>query len=149
VPEVSSESYVHRATHLDTLHKKTCCIGPRLCIMLEVNFRELRKGEVRRIHHGRTSGSVKVHCWVTTLGQQGTEVQDGRSSTLVCMSQWNIHLLSAGFLLPILSSMIFTARTTPRSARIISPSSSARRRTPSSVTALLIARPSISAVSLL
>ena len=47
-----------------------------------------------------------------------------------------------------LSSMIFTARTTPSSARIISPSSSARRRTPPSVTALWIARPSISAVSL-
>jgi hypothetical protein len=23
---------------------------------------------------------VKLHSWVTTLGQQGTEVQDGRSS---------------------------------------------------------------------
>ena len=51
--------------------------------------------------------------------------------------------------LPILSSMISTARATPRSARIICPSSSARRRTPPSVTALWIARPSISAVSLL
>jgi hypothetical protein len=50
------------------------------------NFGELRKGEVRRIHHGRTSGSVKVHSWIITLGQQCTEVQDGRSSTLVCMS---------------------------------------------------------------
>jgi hypothetical protein len=38
--------------------------------------------------------------------------------------------------LPILSSMISTARTTPRSARIISPSFSARRRTPPSVTEL-------------
>src|SRR5215213_6118134 len=47
-----------------------------------VNFRELRKGEVRRTHHRRASGSVKLHSRVTTLGQQGTEVQDGRSSTL-------------------------------------------------------------------
>jgi hypothetical protein len=38
-----------------------------------LNFRELRKAEVRRIHHGRTSGSVKVHSWVTTLSQQGKE----------------------------------------------------------------------------
>src|ERR671910_3664262 len=34
---------------------------------------ELRKDEVRRTHHRRTSGSVKLHSWVTTLGQQGTE----------------------------------------------------------------------------
>ena len=81
--------------------------------------------------------------------QQGTEVKGESSSILGCMSQWNIHLLSAGLLLPILSSMIFTARTTPCSARIISPSSAARQRTPPSVTALWIARPSISAVSLL
>ena len=26
-----------------------------------------------RIPHGRSSGSVKLHSWVTTLGQQGTE----------------------------------------------------------------------------
>src|SRR5918993_4450807 len=25
------------------------------------------------MQHGRTSGSVKLHSWVTTLGQQGTE----------------------------------------------------------------------------
>ncbi len=25
---------------LETLHKTICCIGPRLCIMLQVNFRE-------------------------------------------------------------------------------------------------------------
>src|SRR5215204_4625292 len=31
----------------DTLHKTTCCIGPGLCIMLEVNFVELRECEVR------------------------------------------------------------------------------------------------------
>jgi hypothetical protein len=29
---------------------------------------------------------VKLHSWITTLGQQGTEVQCGRSSTLGCMS---------------------------------------------------------------
>src|SRR5687767_15874730 len=46
-----------------------------------VNFLERRYGEVRRTHHRRTSGSVKLHSWVTTLGQQGTEVQGGRSST--------------------------------------------------------------------
>src|SRR4029453_9545782 len=26
-----------------------------------------------RIPHGRSSGAVKLHSWVTTLGQQGTE----------------------------------------------------------------------------
>jgi hypothetical protein len=50
------------------------------------NFVELRKGEVSRMHHAPTSGSVNLHSWVTTLGQQGTEVQGGRSSTLGCMS---------------------------------------------------------------
>ena len=50
------------------------------------NFVELRKGEVSRMHHAPTSGSVKLHSCVTTLGQQGTEVQGGRSSTLGCMS---------------------------------------------------------------
>src|SRR5919107_3063116 len=34
--------------------------------------------------YGRILGSVKLHSWVTTLRQQGTEVQDGRSSTLGC-----------------------------------------------------------------
>jgi hypothetical protein len=34
---------------LDTVHKKICNMGPGLCIMLEVNFRECPKGEVRRI----------------------------------------------------------------------------------------------------
>jgi hypothetical protein len=37
------------------------------------NFVELRYGEVRRMHHAPTSGSVKLHSWVTTLGQHGTE----------------------------------------------------------------------------
>jgi hypothetical protein len=31
---------------LDTLHKTTCCIGPGLCIMLEMNFRESPLAEV-------------------------------------------------------------------------------------------------------
>ena len=39
----------------------------------EAYFVELRYGEVRRTHHRRISGSVKLHSWVTTLGQQGTE----------------------------------------------------------------------------
>jgi hypothetical protein len=38
----------------DTLHKTICCIGPGLCNMLEVNFREFSKGEVRRIPLPRT-----------------------------------------------------------------------------------------------
>jgi hypothetical protein len=33
-------SYVCQAPHLHTLHKKTYCIGPGLCIMLNVNFGE-------------------------------------------------------------------------------------------------------------
>src|SRR5215207_6971580 len=36
----------------------------------------------RRMIYGQILGSVKLHSWVTTLGQQGTEVQDGGSSTL-------------------------------------------------------------------
>jgi hypothetical protein len=57
----------------------------RRCLRI-TNFLELRKAEVRRTHHRGTSGSVKVHSWVTTLGQQGTEVQNRRSSTLGCIS---------------------------------------------------------------
>jgi hypothetical protein len=41
--------------------------------MRSENFGELRKAEVRRQPRKRTSGSVKLHSWVTTLGQQGTE----------------------------------------------------------------------------
>jgi hypothetical protein len=43
------------------------------------NFGELRQREVRRINQWRTSGSVKVHSWVTAFGQQGTEPERGRS----------------------------------------------------------------------
>jgi hypothetical protein len=45
------------------------------------NFRELRKPEVQlwRVHRGRTSGSVKLHSWVTAFGQQGAEAERGRS----------------------------------------------------------------------
>src|SRR5215210_7493340 len=53
----------------------------------KANFVELRLDEVRRIHHGRNSDSVKLHSWLTTLGQQGTEVQSGSSSNLGCMSR--------------------------------------------------------------
>src|SRR5829696_3839672 len=52
-----------------TLRKKPCCAGRSYAR----NFREWRKDQLRRIHHGRTSGSLKLHSWVTTLGQQGTE----------------------------------------------------------------------------
>src|SRR5215208_4245757 len=46
----------------------------RVEVSLEgANFLELRTREVRRKPHRRTSGSVKLHSWVTALGQQGTE----------------------------------------------------------------------------
>src|SRR5918994_675304 len=63
-------------------------------------------GEVRRMHHAPTSGSVKLHSWISALGQQGTEVQDGKSSTLGCMSLYApdsleptrfTHLLPRGY----------------------------------------------------
>ena len=65
---------------------------------LEANFLELRKPEVQlwRVQRGRTSGSVELHSWITALGQQDTEVQDGRSSTLGCTSccaaRWGAYL---------------------------------------------------------
>jgi len=40
---------------LDVLHKTICCIEPRLCIMLEVNFREIVLGELRRTLLRRSS----------------------------------------------------------------------------------------------
>jgi hypothetical protein len=33
------------------------------------NFGKHRTGEVRKVHPGRTSGSVKLHSWVTILDQ--------------------------------------------------------------------------------
>jgi hypothetical protein len=33
--------------------------------------------EVRSLHHGRTSGYVKLHSWVIALGQQDTEAKPG------------------------------------------------------------------------
>ena len=49
--------------------------GAQAGLTERANFLELRKAEVQlwRVHHGRTSGPVKLHSWVTTLGQQGTE----------------------------------------------------------------------------
>jgi hypothetical protein len=41
---------------LDTLHKTIRCIGPRLYIMLEVNFQEILKVDVRRIYLLRLFG---------------------------------------------------------------------------------------------
>jgi hypothetical protein len=38
-----------------------------------LNFGERRTREVRREPHRRASGSVKLHSWVTALGQQGTK----------------------------------------------------------------------------
>src|SRR3712207_1516071 len=56
------------------------CLGGRAKRLISllpalVKFRERRKPEVQlwRVHHGRTSGSVELHSWVATLGQQGTE----------------------------------------------------------------------------
>jgi len=40
---------------LDTVHKNICNIGPGLCIMLEVNFREIPECELRLIELLRTS----------------------------------------------------------------------------------------------
>jgi hypothetical protein len=45
---------IPRYEPLDILHKTICCIGLGLCTMLEGNFRESRKGEVRRIPIPRT-----------------------------------------------------------------------------------------------
>src|SRR5215208_4250189 len=61
--------------HLDRRQERRVVWGGRHRFLLEMpaNFGELRKGEVRRTHHRRISGSVKLHSWVTTLGQQGTE----------------------------------------------------------------------------
>src|ERR687890_828697 len=61
--------------HLDRRQERGIVWGGRHRFLLEVpaNFGELRKGEVRRTHHRRISGSVRLHSWVTTLGQQGTE----------------------------------------------------------------------------
>jgi hypothetical protein len=89
-------------------------------------------------HTGRRTCCVKVPLsWIVGL----------QSACSLANQELRGEYLVVG--LPILSSMISTARATPRSARIICPSSSARRRTPPSVTALWIARPSVSAVSLL
>ena len=41
VPEALSGSYVRRGESFDILHKKTCCIGPELCRMVDANSREI------------------------------------------------------------------------------------------------------------
>jgi hypothetical protein len=35
--------------------------------------------ELWRTRHRRRSGAVKLHSWITVLGQQGTEAERGRS----------------------------------------------------------------------
>jgi hypothetical protein len=44
---------------------------------------ELRSSEVPRMHHAPTSDSVKLHSWVTVIGQQRTEVEPGRLGVFV------------------------------------------------------------------
>jgi hypothetical protein len=39
-------------------------------------------GEVPTMYHGRTSGSVQLHSWITALGQQSTEAEPGRLGVL-------------------------------------------------------------------
>src|SRR5215211_6140671 len=46
------------------------------------NFLKLRTREVRREPHRRTSGTVKLHSWVTAIGQQGTEAETRRLGVL-------------------------------------------------------------------
>src|SRR5215208_3467446 len=48
----------------------------------EMNFLELRYGEVRSLHHARTSDNVKLHSWISALGQQGTQAESGRLGVL-------------------------------------------------------------------
>src|SRR5215218_8451758 len=64
---------------------------------------ELRHGEVRRIHHGRTSGSVKLHSWISALGQQGTEAEPGRLGVLRLTYPLARHLHPAQAPLAVLS----------------------------------------------
>src|SRR5215208_54097 len=55
----------------------------------------------RRMIYGRILGSVKLHSRVTALGQQGTEVQDGRPSTLGCTSPETPNLARFSLQLPL------------------------------------------------
>src|SRR5215213_11050962 len=64
--DISSSSYfivpigalVHRVAH-----------GVGLTHLPLAHFVEDRQDEVRRMLHGRSSGAVKLHSWVTALGQ--------------------------------------------------------------------------------
>ena len=56
--------------------------GLSLLLLFVVNFLVRPKAEVRRMHHGRASGSVKLHSWIATLDQQGAEAETGRLGVL-------------------------------------------------------------------
>jgi hypothetical protein len=53
-------SYVNRSMIFDTLHKKDRCIGPGLCIMLEVNFAFWGFSEVRLVFSLMTCVQMRV-----------------------------------------------------------------------------------------
>jgi len=61
--------------------------------------------------YGRILGSVKLHSRVTALGQQGTEVQDGRPSTLGCTSPETPNLARFSLQLPLVVRKAQALRT--------------------------------------
>jgi len=67
--------------------------------------------------YGRILGSVKLHSRVTALGQQGTEVQDGRPSTLGCTSPETPNLARFSLQLPLVVRKAQALRTAPLRGR--------------------------------
>src|SRR5215212_12029367 len=54
------------------------------------------------MHHGRASGSVKLHSWIAALGQQGAEAEPWRLGVLELTRPQARRPLAACFHLPIL-----------------------------------------------
>ena len=67
-------------------HRRGLAGRPRLRPLK--NVIELRTREVLREPDRRTSGSVKLHTWVTALGQQGTKAEPGRLGVFRLTHPW-------------------------------------------------------------
>ena len=85
-------------------------------------FLEPRNGEVPRMHHVRTSGSVKLHSRITALGQQRIKAKPGRLGVLELTYPQARRPRAAIYHLPELVSV----RSPARSARLGAPPMSNR-----------------------
>jgi hypothetical protein len=71
--DVSARSFLRAPAGLACAHLRAGSGSGTFRYRYAPNFLELRTCEVRRMHHGRPAGSLKLHSWVTIISQQDSE----------------------------------------------------------------------------